>query len=204
MSIENTKKHQEHEGLLSPLIRDIRLGHVAREIRSGTTVLDLACGNGHLMNFLPNDCKYYGVDRLQPNDPGSFSDFLQVDLIHPRSASKILEWMPEPPDYITSVAFLEHISSPETFLKDYSILFGEIGILVGTTPHPRGRLLHDTLSKIGVCSRSGAEEHETFLDQKALQRVSEISGGNLKLHRPFLFGLNQLFAIEYSRGSDFN
>lgn len=45
--------HQETEGLLSSLIRDIRLRKVASYVKRGSIVLDIACGNGRLAKFLP-------------------------------------------------------------------------------------------------------------------------------------------------------
>ena len=189
--------HQETEGLLSPWIRDIRLKKVAQCIPNHTVVLDLACGNGYLSQFLPAGCKYYGVDRLEPSAHDPFTDFKILDLSKNSTFKELELWLPEKPNVITCIAFLEHISDPAAFLKNAQQLLNERGKIIGTTPHPRGRLVHDTLAKLHICSQSGADEHETFLGKKDLNEMALGANGGLTQYSPFLFGLNQLFTVEF-------
>ena len=190
--------HQETEGLLSPFIRDIRLRRAASHIKRDSIVLDMACGGGYLSKFLPAGCKYYGVDRVPSPTAVHFTDFLALDLLEENSFDRIQEWLPHKPDYITCIAFLEHIDNPERFIRQCRGLLSMNGRrFIGTTPHPRGRLVHEFLSRIYLCSRHGAEEHEDFLRQKDIERIASTSGGNLAVYSQFLFGLNQLFVIEY-------
>ena len=190
--------HQETEGVLSPFIRDIRLRKVASYIRSNTTILDLACGEGYLRQFLPSDCTYYGVDRVSPSSAARFTDFIALDLMEDSSLQHLHEWLPKKPNYLTCIAFLEHITNPGHFVTTYKRLMGEYGKLIGTTPHPRGRLIHDSLSCVYLCSRHGAEEHEQFLGKEEIENIAACSGGTLSVYRQFLVGLNQLFVIEYT------
>jgi len=189
--------HQDTEGLLSPYIRDIRLKAVSAYIKPDSVVLDLACGQGYLSGFLPSGCKYYGVDRVSPPSTANFTDFINMDLIADNSPRRLQEWLPQKPDYITCVAFLEHITHPECFLKKYHTLLARNGKIIGTTPHPRGRLIHDSLSQIYLCSSHGAEEHETFLGKEDIKRAASVSSGILSKYGQFLFGLNQVFVIDY-------
>ena len=190
--------NQETEGLLSPLIRDVRLKQVASYIKKNSTVLDLACGAGYLSKFLPEGCKYYGVDRIPAPETDKFSDFINLDLSEASSLARIREWIPKEPDYITCVAFVEHISNPTEFISEYSSLLKKRGKLVGTTPHPYGRLIHECMSRLYLCSRHGADEHEKFLGKNEIKEIALASGGNLITYIRFLFGLNQLFIIEYT------
>ncbi len=189
--------HQENEGLLSSYIRDIRLKAVSSYIESNSTVLDLACGQGNLSKFLPSSCKYYGVDRVPPSTTTHFTDFTTLDLAKDNSLESLETWLPQKPDYITCIAFLEHITNPEHFLSQYCTLLAPNGKIVGTTPHPRGRLLHESLSRIYLCSRQGAEEHEDFLRKEDIKKMALTSHGTLTAYKQFLFGLNQLFVIQY-------
>lgn len=190
--------HQETEGLVSPIIRDLRLRRIAARIAPGSRVLDLACGNGYLRRHLPDGCTYFGVDRLIPDAGGAFS-FLEADLMDPGTAPAIKAWMGEPADFIVCAAFLEHLSQPAELVLRMAPVLKEDGALVGTTPHPRGRNLHDSLARLYLCSRSGAAEHEAFLDRLDLANVAEASGGELMYYRQFLFGLNQLFEFKFHR-----
>ena len=190
--------HQEVEGILSPIIRNIRLRRVAQHIRKESVVLDLACGAGYLSSFLPSHCTYYGVDRIARPHHDFFDDFLHLDLSTPGSFDTLRQWLPEKPTYITLVAFLEHIKGHASFLAQCKELLDQEGEIVGTTPHPRGRFLHDGLSKLYLCSRSGAEEHEDFLAREDLENIAHAIGGNLKKYRSFLLGLNQLFVVNFT------
>jgi 2-polyprenyl-3-methyl-5-hydroxy-6-metoxy-1,4-benzoquinol methylase len=187
--------HQEVEGVLSPLIRDIRLKKVAREIEPGKVVLDLACGNLSLARHLPSGSRYFGVDRLQARQAHSQQNFLNADLLDLDTPNQIERWMGQKADVITSIAFLEHIKNPEIFVSTYKSLLVPGGKFIGTTPHPRGRHLHDQLARIYLCSRSGAEEHEDFLTRRDLEECAKAVGGTLSVYRQFLAGLNQLFVF---------
>ena len=194
---ESELPHQETEGLLSPLIRNIRLRQVAAQIRGGTAVLDLGCGEGYLRQFLPADCRYYGVDRVAPSSCERFSDFLVLDLAAEGSWERVRGWLPARPDYITCVAFLEHLARPGDFVSGCSRLLSRNGRFIGTTPHPRGRSVHEFLARAGICSRQGAEEHEKFLGRGDMERIAVDSGGVMSCYHQFLLGMNQIFVIEY-------
>jgi 2-polyprenyl-3-methyl-5-hydroxy-6-metoxy-1,4-benzoquinol methylase len=191
-------QYQETEGLLSSRIRNIRLTEVASSILENSSVLDLGCGSGQLRLHLPGSCKYYGIDRVTPShSPTPSSKFINLDLFADDAITQLREQVATPVDYITCIAFLEHIAHPAEFLAKFSPLLRKKGRLVGTTPHPRGRIVHDTLAKVGLLSRSAAEEHETFLGEKELLEAGSQSGGKLIVYKTFLFKLNQLFIIEY-------
>lgn len=189
--------HQEIEGLLSSSIRNIRLKQVASHVRENSVILDLACGEGYLSKFLPKNCQYYGIDIL-PASNDNFSDFLQLDLLSDDSPARTRKWLPVTPDYIINIAFIEHISNPTKFLANYCPLLGKGGRFIGTTPHPRGRFIHDSLSRAYLCSRHAAEEHEKFIGEQEIKQIALASGGNLTTYEQFLFGLNQIFVIEYT------
>jgi 2-polyprenyl-3-methyl-5-hydroxy-6-metoxy-1,4-benzoquinol methylase len=192
--------HQEVEGVLSPIIRDIRLKNVAREIGAGKVVLDLACGNLFLERHLPANTRYFGVDRIEANRGGDIragSGFLNADLLASETPDAIESWMGRKADIITSIAFLEHIKRPEIFVTKYKSLLVPGGKFLGTTPHPRGRHLHDRLARMYLCSRSGADEHEDFLSRHDLEACASAAGGKLTVYRQFLMGLNQLFVFSF-------
>jgi 2-polyprenyl-3-methyl-5-hydroxy-6-metoxy-1,4-benzoquinol methylase len=188
---------QETEGLVSPLLTRIRLRQVASCIKPNSAVLDLACGAGYLSRFLPAGCRYYGVDRVPEPSQNTFAGFISLDLMQPDSVDRVRDWLPEKPDYVACVAFIEHITNPTGFLREYSRLLHKPGAIVGTTPHPSGRVIHDSLSKVRITSPHGAAEHEKFFGRHEIEQMAAGSGGHLNRFNTFLFGLNQLFTIEY-------
>ncbi len=197
-------RNQEGQGLLSPWLRDQRLKVVARRIPARSTVLDLACGTGALRNVLAADCAYYGVDRIPlsglawsttPN--GVKPCFTCVDLASAKAPDTIAAAMSIRPDVITMIAFMEHLREPAKLVSRYISLLPPGGRLIGTTPHPRGRWVHDALASVGICSKDGAEEHEQFLGKVELAEIARQSGAEMTHYQVFLMGLNQAF--EFTR-----
>ena len=130
-----------------------------------------------------------------------FAGFMALDLFGDNAFERVQEWLPQKPDYITCVAFLEHVEDPKGFIQGFHKLLSLNGKFVGTTPHPRGKLVHESLSTLYLCSRHAAEEHKDFLGKKEIEEISSATHGNLSTYSQFLLGLNQLFVIEYSNNS---
>lgn len=191
-------KYQESEGLLSSRIRNARLSRVAKYIREKSIVLDLACGAGHLISYLPQDCQYFGVDKIPMKiyQEERYS-FINLDLLKNTAIEIITREVKTKVDYITCVAFLEHIKNPMDLLSTYKALLKNDGLIIGTTPHPRGRIVHEMLSNIGLLSKEAAHEHEKFLGKKQIEEIALLSGGQLVVYKQFLYGMNQLFVIKY-------
>lgn len=191
--VVNSRNH-ETEGLLSPAIRAARLKRAAALIPPDSFVLDLACGAGFLREYLPH-CRYFGVDRIPPPLPQRFDGFLHGELTAPDFFEKLQNWLPQQADAITLLAFVEHVKEPEQILARLKPVLKERGKIILTTPHPMGRRLHDSLAKIYLCSRSGAAEHETFLGESELRKISQSAGFSVISYERFLFGLNQVVEL---------
>jgi 2-polyprenyl-3-methyl-5-hydroxy-6-metoxy-1,4-benzoquinol methylase len=164
---------------------------VSRIIRPEDTVLDVGCGSGRLLEFLPPSVRYVGVDVVdsllnlgrQKYDRGRF---IQADLN---------EVTPELGQFstITLLAVIEHIPNPETFMKNLVRRYlNREGRLIITTPAPWGRRIHDLGAVIGLFSRHASEEHEEFLGRAELVNLSANLGFKMVLFKRFLFGLNQI------------
>lgn len=184
--------NQENEGLLSPIIKRVRLKQAASLVPPGSTVLDLACGGGSLKHYLPPGCSYFGVDRIEPPDRAVFDGFLNAELTAPEFWKTLNQWLRRRVDVVTLLAFVEHVKRPEDILASLKDVLKEDGKLILTTPHPVGRNLHDFLARLYLCSRSGAAEHEQFFDESDLKRVCASAGYEWRGYRRFLLGLNQL------------
>jgi len=197
-------QNQETQGLLSPWIRNVRLRRVAREIPPGTRVLDLACGAGSLAQHLSAECQYFGVDRIRftstakTNAPSNCR-LLEADLADADTPTRIADWMNTPPQCITMLAFLEHLKDPASVVRKYATLLAPGGRILGTTPHPIGRRLHDSLARIYLCSADGAEEHEAFLGRDELTALASAVGAKLTKYDRFLYGLNQFFELTFPK-----
>ena len=196
---EHVSVYQETEGRLSPWLRKIRLQRVAQAIPEEAHVLDCACGAAYLAHYLGPRCRYTGVDRVVLHANVQVQSVLPIDFSQPDWKQQLETLLPARPSVITVIAFLEHIHADQRplFLKRCAELLEPNGQIIGTTPHPSGRLVHDALATIGLCSQEGAEEHEEFLDRAELQDLAQQCGGELTSYSRFLLGLNQFFVMSF-------
>jgi SAM-dependent methyltransferase len=193
--MSNQALAQDDEGLLSPFLRKRRFKAITSHIPLGSVVLDLACGSGQLRHYLTPDCRYMGADRSSAASAALGGQFLAIDLARLDAFAEVDRWLPLRPQVIILTAILEHIGDPGALLAACSTLLPPQGLIVGTTPHPRGRFLHDAFARCGLCSREAANEHETFLGHSALSAAAVAAQLELFVYKQFLCGLNQVFVL---------
>jgi SAM-dependent methyltransferase len=176
---------QGSEGLLSPYLREMRFGATRKYLKG--RVLDVGCGAGGLASEVSGD-KYLGVEVDSSSLQTAMENFpnhcFQNSL--PESVEKF--------DTVISLAVIEHVKEPGTFLADLAkhLNLSETARIVITTPHPSMDWVHDVGSAIGLFSQHANEEHEDLLDRDKLELVGENAGLRLVEYRRFLFGANQI------------
>jgi len=183
------------EGLLSPHLRQRRVKMALPFV--GGNVLDFGCGVGGLTSHI--DCKsYLGVDvdhasiRIaQKKNPDH--KFLIIE--KGEDIAPIREFCPSF-DTIVSLAVIEHVKDQAVFLKRFVSLLASGGKIVLTTPHPTARAIHEAGSLVGIFSRYGAEEHETFLDKRDIFKLADETGLRVTHFKHFQLLLNQLIVME--------
>ncbi|MBM3948380.1 MAG: class I SAM-dependent methyltransferase [SAR202 cluster bacterium] len=179
-----------HSGaLLSPLLETLRVRHAAQWIE-GQTVLDCGCGRGRLLSSLAKGVAYTGVDNdpeliayLRQRHPDA--QFIQGDLTSLKLGDQVF-------DSIAVLAVIEHISSPQSFIRQIAAHLKPGGVLVLTTPAPSFEPLLHIGSRLGLFSRHAEEDHKRLLDRSALEQVARTGGLVPGKHYRFLFGANQL------------
>jgi SAM-dependent methyltransferase len=185
-----------HNGLLSSYLETQRMKQASRFIKSRYHVLDLACNEGRLLEFIPSDVRYVGIDIQQKAIERASvrypqHKFLIADL------TRELDIEFKSFDVIVMLAFLEHIEQPAELLKLYKSYLKSDGRIVITTPAPIGRRIHDIGAQIGLFSREAAKEHETFLDKPLLVAIGEQADLSLTLYERFLLGFNQIASYSH-------
>lgn len=177
---------QESEGLLSGWLSRQRYRAVAAAVPVGASVLDLGCGQGELVRWLPANCRYYGIDAVALW-PRQWSSCCPADLAAPLPAA-----LPATVEVVTALAVIEHLAQPARIFAIASQRLVKGGLLILTTPHPAVRPWHDWGAQLGLFSREASQEHQTFFDLAAVAELSRSFPLRLVTGRRFLWGANQL------------
>lgn len=188
---EEQNVNETYLGVLSGYLRTQRMKQAAHLVISNDRILDLACNDGRLLEMLPHNISYVGIDiqeyaikQAQTRYPQH--QFIVADLTQAPNIEQ------QQFDVIIMLAFLEHIKNPAQLLQMYSNYLAPNGQIIITTPAPYGRRLHDWGAKIGLFSKEAAEEHEAFLDKQVLSEIASQANLGLITYKRFLFGFNQL------------
>lgn len=183
---------QTSEGLLSPLLRNLRIREAKRFLNG--RVLDVGCGGGALANLVDTS-NYLGIEI----DPESLANCKAAYPGH--SFSTELPDHIEKFDTIVSLAVIEHVDKPHEFLQQLALsLEGtDSARILLSTPHPAMDWIHTAGAYLGLFSRHASDEHEELLDHAALASLGSQAGLELLEYRRFMLGANQLAVYRRSR-----
>jgi len=154
-------------------------------------VLDVGCGAGTIVGFLPRDIDYVGVDsyrvgvqELLDNHPGVSAYVLDIQ--------RETVSCQEPFDTVLALALIEHLERPQDFLDLYLPLLAPGGSIVITTPTRLGDRVHRLLQVVGITNPGVSEVHHHIYCLPEL--VSLLTGRELKVvaSRRFQMGMNQI------------
>jgi ubiquinone/menaquinone biosynthesis C-methylase UbiE len=181
--------------MLSRFLTRARLVRVARHL-SGK-VLDVGCGYGELLEYLPASVQSVTLLDRCPERVPRLQARLSATAIEARLLlGDISEGEIALPadsfDSVVMAALLEHLRSPGEALRETRRLLKPGGSVVLTTPTPLGGRLHGWGSRLGLTYREAADEHEAFYDRQSLERMFSAQGFLFEHYERFLFGLNQL------------
>ena len=180
--------------LLSKYLAHARLSRISPHL--GREVLDLGCGYGELLDYLPSTVsrivlldrsseRQEAVERRLAGKKLS-ATFLTAEIDRDEVSLDLA-----PFDTVVMAALLEHLKSPEIALKNLQRLMKSGATLVLTTPTPLGGKLHWLGSYLTLVYPEAAKEHVKFYNYAALKALLEGAGFRIDHYEKFLFGLNQ-------------
>jgi 2-polyprenyl-3-methyl-5-hydroxy-6-metoxy-1,4-benzoquinol methylase len=179
---------QGSQGKLSPFLQRQRVAAARPHIKG--YVLDIGCGNGVLADLVLAG-NYLGVDR----DEHALS--VAESRYQKHKFQSELPVVAPAYDTVVSLAVIEHIPDPGAALAAWSGFMKPSGCMVLTTPHPSFEWAHETGAKVGLFSHDAAEEHEEMIDLPRMKALLEGTYLRVRIYRRFLFGVNQLFVLEW-------
>ncbi len=178
-------------GLLSPYLRERRFEAAEPYLEQGR-VLDVGCGIGRLAEYVGPE-RYLGFDL----DHDSVE---QARREHPQHRFLTLEEFErydpsERFDLIVALAVIEHVPDPTTWLVQMRDRLAPGGRVLVTTPHASLEWAHSLGARVGLFSRSGAEEHNVLFNRSLARRVAAEAGMKVERYSRFLMGANQLIIL---------
>jgi len=167
--------------------RNIRNKKVAKIIDGGK-VLDIGCGNDYfLLKRVKNKIeKGYGIDeKVQSVKEGN--------IITTRSSVKgKLPFDSGEFDYVTMVAFIEHITKPDDIMKECNRVLKKGGKIIITTPMGRARKIWETMVKLGLTDEESVKNHEHYFSPEELRLLLERNNFKVIEEEKFELGMNFL------------
>ena len=154
-------------------------------------VLDVGCGPGTIIGFLPPDTEYVGVDSGR----NAVEELLSI---YPRVSAHVLDIQVEvlscrePFDTILAIALIEHLKRPLDFLDLYLPLLAPGGKIVLTTPTRLGDRVHRMLKVVGITNPGVSDVHHHIYGLYELVDLLEGRGLKVVHHRRFQMGMNQI------------
>jgi 2-polyprenyl-3-methyl-5-hydroxy-6-metoxy-1,4-benzoquinol methylase len=176
---------QGTEGLLSAFLRRQRI-RIAKPYIIGR-ILDVGCGSGALAGLV-DFTSYVGVEV----DRTSLNKAKDKYPLHCFINS--LPAVSEKFDTVISLAVIEHVPDPTTFLISLSKYLANHSMarIVITTPHPSVEWVHEIGASIGLFSKHANEEHKALFNKQQLLEAGLATGLRMLCYKRFLFGANQL------------
>jgi ubiquinone/menaquinone biosynthesis C-methylase UbiE len=131
---EHGQGHYFHQHVIVPGVLNLL------ELKPGSKLLDLACGNGVLAKSIPDDIEYFGVD----NAPSLINEAKRTDhnSNHKYLIADITKSLSIPTDFshIIIILALQNIQNPVKVLQNASQHLAKDGTLVIVLNHPAFRI----------------------------------------------------------------
>lgn len=114
------------------------------KLDNNSNLLDLACGNGILANYLPKGVKYTGIDMAENlikearyEDKNYSHKYIVADITKPLTISEDFT-------HATIILALQNVNNPEAVFKNASKLLTVDGRLLAVINHPMFRIPRQT------------------------------------------------------------
>jgi trans-aconitate methyltransferase len=183
--METTSKPR---GFLTPYLQRRRIA-AARPYIAGS-VLDVGCHDGPLCELVPAD-RYLGVDIDEQILMEARRNYPEHRFVAADEVDAGIEF-----DTVVSLAVVEHVPDPESWLGRWCAHLAPEGRVVLTTPHARWEPLHGVAARVRMTSVQAHDEHESVLDRASLEALLAAVGLKLTRYQRFLAGMNQLVVAE--------
>lgn len=160
-------------------------------------ILDIGCGsNPWFFNFNKDrliNTKIVGIDSESINflsAPDNFN-FIKVDI------DKKLSFGNEQFDFITAIAFIEHLNNPEEIIREVYRILKPNGIFIITTPSKFAKPILEFLAfKLHLIDAKSISDHKRYFSKKELKEILLKNQFTIEKLNYFELGLNLFVKVK--------
>ncbi len=182
-------------GILSPYVKKIRIKGSLKYIKEGNDVLDIGCGFGEIIRYLPKNVKYVGIEKDEYLWKYCKEKYKEREIIL-GEAEEIVKNLNSSFDVILLLSVIEHLKEPLDFLFFLKNLLKEKGKMVIYAPSPKSEKILFFCSKLGILSRVAEKEHKNLIEASHLVEKLKEKGFKFIRKKNFFFGLSYLILFE--------
>jgi 2-polyprenyl-3-methyl-5-hydroxy-6-metoxy-1,4-benzoquinol methylase len=181
-------------GLLSPLLRRLRIREVARFVGENKKILDAGCDDASLINSIKKIKHYTGIDinkKLIEQNISKYAKYKNIEFKQVDLNKKIrinLKY-----DVVVLSAVIEHINNFNNLLSNIKEITEKNSRIIITTPAKKSDLILKLGAVFGIFSKESLDEHEHYFSYKDFTNLKD---WKLKKYCKFECGLNQLIILE--------
>lgn len=182
-------------GIASGYVKSFRIKAAIKYIGKNSNVLDIGCGFGEIIKFLPDETKYTGIERDEYLYNYCKEKYPEKNFIF-GMAEKIINKIEDKFDVILLLSVIEHLNNPFEFILNLKNILKEKGKIIIYTPSPKAKIFLSIGSKIGILSKIAEKEHTDLIDFFKLKEKFIENGYEFILKKNYLFGLSYLIVFE--------
>lgn len=177
-------------GLLSSFLIKQRQNTVTPYLDKKKNILDLGCGIYRWGDFLQADTSYTGVDIEAEIVSYNKKHYPEYTFYQKNLDQEELSLPEDEFDLVIMLAVLEHLEKPVKVLKEVKKTLQDDGIIILTTPHPRGENVLEVGSKVKIFSQD-KHQHQPLFNREKIQDIVEQAELKIVEFQSFLLGFNQ-------------
>ena len=182
-------------GLLSKHLILQRQNTVKPYLNKKRNILDLGCGVFRWDTLLQPDTRYTGID-IEP-DIISYNQkyYPQYSFFLNNIDKESLSFLQSSFDLVIMLAVLEHLTNPIKILKEVGNILTDDGVIILSTPHPRGEKILEIGSHFKIFSQD-KHQHQPLINKEKMQSFARQSDLSITDFQSFLFGFNQKIVLK--------
>lgn len=175
--------------LLDSILQYWRFGVANKYIEDQKIVCDLGCGFDVKSLLFIEDRISGGVGcdlKINKNFKNDKIKLLEFDL------NNIFPIKDESVDIVISFAVIEHLDNWDNFLSEAFRILKKDGIIILTTPDPKGKFILETLAFAGLIDKNEIKDHKHYFGKNELFEIfCRKNFRKIEINK-FQFGLNNL------------